>query len=247
MARFLLVHGASHGAWCWRDVLPDLRALGHTARAIDLPGHGDDPTPPQDVTLAAYGHAIARALAEDGPCIVVGHSMGGYAITEAAEMAPDNISRLVYLCAYTPWPGLTLSEMRKLSAEQPLLPAIRMAGDKRSFAFDPEMAQRLFYHDCSPAAVAYALDRLTPQATAPSQTPVTVTARSADLPRSYIICAQDGAIPPDLQRQMAARFATRDVITLDSSHSPFFSMPGGLAACLHDIATQDHGHARHAI
>ena len=37
MARFLLIHGASHGAWCWRDVIPRLAALGHEAQALDLP------------------------------------------------------------------------------------------------------------------------------------------------------------------------------------------------------------------
>jgi len=36
---FLLVHGAQHGAWCWDKTLERLRALGHEAHAIDLPGH----------------------------------------------------------------------------------------------------------------------------------------------------------------------------------------------------------------
>ena len=39
MARFLLIHGSCHGAWCWRDLLPELAARGHEARAIDLPFH----------------------------------------------------------------------------------------------------------------------------------------------------------------------------------------------------------------
>ena len=46
MSRFVLVHGAWHGAWCWEKVVPLLAARGHAARAIDLPGHGDDPAPP---------------------------------------------------------------------------------------------------------------------------------------------------------------------------------------------------------
>ena len=44
MARFLLIHGAGHGAWCWRAVLPLLRAMGHEAEALDLPSHGSDRT-----------------------------------------------------------------------------------------------------------------------------------------------------------------------------------------------------------
>ena len=37
MARFLLIHGSCHGAWCWRDLLGELANLGHDAHAIDLP------------------------------------------------------------------------------------------------------------------------------------------------------------------------------------------------------------------
>ena len=43
MAKILLVHGAFGGSWCWERVLPGLRAAGHDAQAIDLPGGGDDP------------------------------------------------------------------------------------------------------------------------------------------------------------------------------------------------------------
>lgn len=62
MAEFLLIHGSCHGAWCWRDVIPELEALGHTARAIDLPSHGDDRTPIADVTLDLYRDAILEAI-----------------------------------------------------------------------------------------------------------------------------------------------------------------------------------------
>lgn len=100
MARFLLVHGSWHGAWCWRDVLPLLREMGHDAKAIDLPGHGDDTTPPSKVTLAAYSDAVIAAMRPD--TILVGHSMGGYPITAAAEKATQRVAHLVYLAAYVP-------------------------------------------------------------------------------------------------------------------------------------------------
>ena len=62
MAEFLLIHGSCHGAWCWRDVLPELIELGNTARALDLPSHGDDRTPIAEVTLALYRDAILDAI-----------------------------------------------------------------------------------------------------------------------------------------------------------------------------------------
>lgn len=51
MARFVLVHGAFTGAWIWAPLAKRLRAAGHTVDVFDLPGLGDDATPPGDVSL----------------------------------------------------------------------------------------------------------------------------------------------------------------------------------------------------
>src|SRR5215831_3503077 len=100
MARFVLVHGAWPGAWCWREVTPRMAARGHEAVAIDLPGHGEDHAPPEAVTLQDYADRIIEAVRakEDNP-ILVGHSSGGF-IGPAAEMAPDPIRALVYIAAH---------------------------------------------------------------------------------------------------------------------------------------------------
>ncbi|WP_226946259.1 alpha/beta fold hydrolase [Roseobacter sp. TSBP12] len=106
---FLLVHGSAHGAWCWRDLVPALGARGATAHAMDLPSHGDDPTPYTEVTLDLYRDAILHKISEIGaPVILVGHSAGGYAITAAAEAAPERIAQLIYVCAYVPEDGKSL-------------------------------------------------------------------------------------------------------------------------------------------
>jgi hypothetical protein len=41
MATFVLVHGAFHGGWCWRDVVVQLRAAGHEVFAPTLTGLGE--------------------------------------------------------------------------------------------------------------------------------------------------------------------------------------------------------------
>ena len=37
MARFVLVHGAWHGGWCFRELVRELEARGHEVAAPDLP------------------------------------------------------------------------------------------------------------------------------------------------------------------------------------------------------------------
>jgi pimeloyl-ACP methyl ester carboxylesterase len=211
MAEFLLIHGSCHGAWCWRDLIPALAARGHAARAIDLPGHGEDATPPGEVTLDAYAEAILAAI--DAPVVLVGHSMAGFPITAAAENAPEKIARLVYLCAYVPAGGVSLVEMRRAAPRQPLLPALQTSADGASFSVRPEMARQVFYHDCPEEAVAYAVPRLCPQPVAPQATPLAVTERSRALPRDA-----------DRVHEMA------------TGHSPFFADPAGLARRLDRIA-----------
>jgi pimeloyl-ACP methyl ester carboxylesterase len=236
LADFLLIHGSSHGAWCWRDVLPFLNTGGHTARAIDLPGHGADPTPARDVTLDLYARAIVDAARTIGrPVTLVGHSMAGYPITAAAELAPDTIARLVYLCAYRPQDGLSLIDMRRKGPHQPLLPAIQAAPDGITFSFRPEFAQDRFYHDCPPGTLDYALPRLCPQPVAPQATPLRLD-RSRTTPAHYIICTEDRAIPPEYQATMAQGLPQDCITTLSTSHSPFFAAPQALAHRLIEIA-----------
>lgn len=236
MSDFLLVHGSCHGAWCWEAVLPELAAMGHSARAIDMPSHGDDPTPVEEVTLESCRDAVLAASTPE--TLIVGHSWGGYPISAAAEADPKAMRGLIYLCAYVPISDLSMVDMRKRAARQPLLPAIRRDPEGVWFDFDPGQVPALFYHDCPPETVARALPRLTPQPIRPQATPLTVTGRFASVPKSYIRCTQDHAIPPEFQAEMVQDWPPERVFDLDTSHSPFFADPAGLATLLDRIAKE---------
>ncbi|MGB8814503.1 MAG: alpha/beta fold hydrolase, partial [Paracoccaceae bacterium] len=170
------------------------------------------------------------------PTILVGHSMAGYPITAAAERAPDNIRALVYVCAYVPKSGHSLAQMRRAGPSQPLANAIRVNPDRTTFDFDPTLIADKFYHDCPPETVAFARANLTPEPIAPQETPIVLTARSQSIPRYYIRCTQDRAIPPDYQQSMAAHFPPENVTSLNTSHSPFFAAPKALSDRLRQIA-----------
>lgn len=230
MAEFLLIHGSCHGAWCWRDVLPELVALGHIARAIDLPSHGADKTPIKEVTLDGYRDAI------DAPVVLVGHSMAGFPIAAAAEKAPEKIERLINLCAYAPFSGLSLVEMRKLADRQPLLDAIEKSEDGLSWNPIMSKARETFYHDCPDEAVEFAEARIVPQAILPQATKLNLGMNYKSVAKSYIRCTDDRTIPPEFQTVMAERFASKDRFEMQTSHSPFFADPKGLAQLLDKIA-----------
>ncbi|MDO9525160.1 MAG: alpha/beta fold hydrolase [Gemmobacter sp.] len=232
MARFLLIHGSCHGAWCWRDVIPALEAAGHQARAIDLPGRGDHSGAPGAVTLADHAQAIAAAL--DKPAIVVGHSMAGYPITATAELVPHKVQALVYLCAYRPVSGMSLVEMRRAGPRQPLAGVLRVSDG--CFSFDPAQVPDLFYHDCPQDAVDLATARLVPEPVLPQETPLVLTAASRGVAQHYIRCANDRVIPPEYQAVMAQGLPEGHHSVLEAGHSPFFSMPETLAQRLSQIA-----------
>ncbi len=238
MSDFLLIHGAMHGAWCWRDLVPELNLRGHRVQAIDLPGHGGDMTPISKITLDLYADAILEAIERDfagGPVQLVGHSMAGYPISLAAERAPDKITRLIYLCAYVPAAGQSLADMRKSAPRQPLLPALIRSEDGKSFRVDPAKTEELFYHDCPEGTAAYANMRLCAQAVAPQAVPCPLGENYASVPRSYIRCTDDRTIPPEFQVTMTQDWPAADVYEMETSHSPFFAAPQELARLLSKI------------
>ena len=234
----LLIHGSCHGAWCWDRVIPELRLRGIDAHALDLPAHGQDKTPAARASLDGYADAILERAAAIGPgTALLGHSAGRYAISAAATRQPEIVGKLIFLCAYLPVSGQSLSEMRKVWPLQPLVPHIRRSLDGHSFEFDQEAVPELFYHDCSADAAAFAMARLCPEPLLPQVTAIDLRNGFQDIEKHYIICNQDRAIPPEYQRVMSKGLASENVSELPASHSPFLSMPAQLAERIAGILT----------
>jgi pimeloyl-ACP methyl ester carboxylesterase len=234
MPPFLLIHGAWHGAWCWDRLIPALAARGRKAVAIDLPGGGDDATPLAQVTLGLYVQRVVEALEALGePAILLGHSMGGISITAAAERASERIAKLVYLCAFLPLDGESLLGLTALNDPASVVMETNYSSDGLSVTVADASIKPVFYADCSDADVAFAKARLKPLAVQPASAPIhTTLARFGRVPRVYIECTEDQAIPIARQRAMAAASPPIEVHTLNTSHSPFFSAPDALADIL---------------
>jgi len=233
MARFLLIHGAWHGAWCWERVAPLLRAAGHTVIAPDLPAHGEDRTPWWRTTLGGYAQRVRDAARPAGRVIAVGHSLGGLVITEAAAREPELFAGLVYLCAFAPLRGESLLSLGRSD------PGTRVPAAARwglgAITIRPERASAAFYHACAPADAAAATARLCPTPILPVMQGVRAAAPRG-IPLAYVECTDDRAIPIALQRRMHRRFAMERVVTMEADHSPFLGAPEELAAQLDALA-----------
>lgn len=238
MADFLLVHGSWYGAWCWREVQPRLEDRGHRATALDLPGHGDDPTPAGRVRLQHYVDAIVGAVErQDEPPILVGHCMGGV-ITQVAEAMPEAIRALIYVAAVVPANGASM--MQAVEAADPAyLAQLEWAPDRRSAKLRPEGVRKFLCPLCPVTLVDEALPRISAEPAEPFETPMWTTAGNfGRVPGYYVECLRDRVLPLELQRRMHEAVPCRRVYSLDCDHSPFFSAPGDLAAVLHAVAEE---------
>lgn len=240
MARFVLVHGAFGGAWCWEPVIGRLEALGHTVDALDLPGGGDDETPVAEVTLESCAKRVGDVLdAREEPAILVGYSMGGAVVTQAASNWPERVASLVFVTAFMPGDGQSLLDLTHLpeGKDDQIQANLVIDGDPPVASLSEEATAAAVYNDCTSEQTAWAVSRRRPQAVAPFADPVQVDEEVlAGIPRSYVLTLQDRSIPPALQRRMIREHPCERVFELDADHAPFLSATDELVATLNELA-----------
>jgi pimeloyl-ACP methyl ester carboxylesterase len=230
MSTYVLIHGSWHGAWCWYKVVPRLEQAGHTALAIDLPGHGRDWTPPQDVSMQTYIDSVCGVLDTlPEPAILVGHSRGGIVISQVAESRPEKIKALVYLAAYLIPNGEAMLPTALGDTESLIVSNLTLNEEQGWHMLKAEAFEQALYADCPSEDVALARTLLTPEPNAPVATPLKLTeANFGRVPRTYITCLADRGISPALQKAMYTRLPCQQVISLNTSHSPFLAAPDEL-------------------
>ena len=231
---FVLVAGAWHGAWCWERLTPLLEAAGHRVLTPELSATGSSTADPAHASLDGWARHIAElVLVQEAPVALVGHSRGGAVISRAAEMAGQNLERLVYLAAYLlPAGGSVGAEARGDAAS--LVPDNMVPAESGvTCTLRPGIIREAFYGDCDDAIAAAAMSRLSPEPLKPLVAKLKVTAEGfGSVPRSYIECTRDRTISLAAQRRMQATWPCEPVYTLESDHSPFLSHPRELAEVL---------------
>ena len=225
--QFVLVHGMSHGAWCWEAVRARLAQSGHRVVAVDLPGHGPRAHERRRVSVRSYAAAVADAMALAGfdRAIVVGHSMAGVVIPKVAERVPARVAHLVFVAAVVPASGSSLIETHIPAAMRPLLRGLAAAGDG-AIQYPAALESARWMSDLAPGdpRVVESLARLTPQPARPWFERVDLSRFYAmDVPRTYVRCLRDAAVPPAKAAEYALRLGVVPV-DLDCANGPMLSM-----------------------
>lgn len=242
---FVLVHGAWLGAWCWDKVIPLLEKSGHTAIALDLPGHGNSEVSIHGQDIHTYADYVADVLrTQDEPVILVGHSMGGMSISEAAAMVPEKVKKLVYVTAFLPRDGESnnyygdnkngIQEMDWISIGRQNI-GVTLTEDEKVMTLEDSFSMPALYNDI-PEAEALAYCKLHgPDTIAAPYTQVGLNAVFDSIPKYYITCSKDAILTPEIQDKMLAVTPVEKVYTLESGHSPYFSKPVELVDIMKDI------------
>ncbi|KAK3005191.1 hypothetical protein RJ639_016433 [Escallonia herrerae] len=114
---FVLIHGSCLGAWSWYKLVPMLESSGHNVTALDLAASGINPKQVHDVPLISdYFQPLKdfmASLPSHETVILVGHSFGGLAISNAMENFSKKISVAVFVTALMPGPTLNISTLNQ--------------------------------------------------------------------------------------------------------------------------------------
>jgi pimeloyl-ACP methyl ester carboxylesterase len=233
----VLIHGAWHGAWCWRRLTPLLERAGARVIAPDLPSMAGESTSAERVTLASWARFAADIVeSQADPVVLVGHSRGGIVVSEAAELVPGRIRHLVYLSAYLLPAGASLAEEARRDAGSIIAANMIPSATGITCTVRETAVREAFYGQCSEEEYQFAAARLSPEPLKPLVTPLTITDdRFGSVPRAYVETTRDRTVTLESQRRMQAALPCAPVFTLDSDHSPFLSQPEALARILISI------------
>ena len=210
----VLVHGAWADETAWDAVVARLQKDGYPTATPRI--SATDPT--ADIATV---HAGLDAIA--GPKILVGHSYGGYVVTNAACGRTD-VRALVYTAAFTRDEGDTLLSSGVGYAPPAAFPHLVWTGEPfASLAYiDPVWFRHDFAQDLNPKAAAEMSDHQQPIAL-PILTTPSGPAAWRSIPSWFAISGADRMIDPALQRAEASRIGATTVVFDDASHAGGFT------------------------
>jgi pimeloyl-ACP methyl ester carboxylesterase len=219
----VLVHGAWADASSWTPVATELQSQGFTVLAPPNLLHG----------VASDAAYIAGFITQrtSGPVVLVGHSYGGFVITNA--QVSDDVKALVYVDAFIPDEGEFVFQLLGGSGSALDVPDPTTVLDLIGYPGAPEGDLEAFL---KPDTVHNAFAQDLPEADRwivhATQRPITLSANTApsgppswkSRPSWAVVGTEDRVIPPAVQRSMAER-AGATISEVAASHVSMVSHP----------------------
>ena len=198
----LLLHGASHGGWCWRDVAAVLRGAGYRVFAPTLTGLGERVhlRSPQ-VNLDTHVQDILNVMEfeELEQVTLVAHSYGGSVATAVCDRRREKIARVIFLDANVPRngeatiPGLTREQAEAFSGK-PL---------KEGYLLPPLDPLRVGVNPQDKTNLAWLRRRLTEHPLDTVAQPVELKHGGTDgMPRSFVLTTAPEVLQPFARKRM---------------------------------------------
>ena len=236
MATFVLVHGAMHGAWCWRDVRGPLRDAGHAVFTPTLTGQGERRHQlTRDVGVDTHVADLTELLwFEDLHDVhLVLHSYAGVLAGPVAEQAGDRLASITYLAGFMTLPGESLLDVEPAETAARYRQLVAESGDWWRV---PATTAFLTQWGVSDALASFVGPRLTDFPFKCQTDPTTYDPARWDALRKVFVRHTDPLLPSlDLARQRAVDrgFELHD---LACGHDVMLADPAGTTEVLEQIA-----------
>src|SRR6266478_3571258 len=217
----VLVHGAFADGSGWEAVANILKNDGYAVSVVQHPE-----------TSYAEDIKFTKAVIDrqSGPVVLVGHSYGGFVITEAGNH--PKVAALVYIAAFA------LDEGESCASIEQALPQASKAfkpDSNGNWWIDQEHFAADFAADIPPEKAAFMALSQVPISTDSFTHKVTNPAWKTK-PTWYMVATADRSINPDQERMMAKR-ANAKKIEVNASHVAYMSRPNETARLIEEAAT----------
>jgi pimeloyl-ACP methyl ester carboxylesterase len=232
---YVLVHGAYHGGWCWRDVADILRAQGHDVFTPTLTGLGERA---HQLALGPGLETMIEDIVQVIECeelrdvVLVGHSFSGLVISGVADRIKDRIRHLVYLDALV-LPGGSAVLDKASEESRAYYTSLRIENGGSGgipvppvdfFAVAPGEQEQWLTRRLTPHPVQAFFDKL-----------VLRNPLGNGLSATYIVCTDPYFVPTESSRALAATIPGCRFIDIATGHDAMISAPRELAALLAGI------------
>jgi pimeloyl-ACP methyl ester carboxylesterase len=215
MSVFVLVPGAGGAAWYWHRVAAELRARGHQAVAVDLPGADES------AGLPEYANSVAEAIGGRHDVVLVAQSMGGFTAPVVCARIPVRL--LVLVNAMIPLPGETPGAWWDSTGWEPARIAAARAG---GYPAEFDLAT-YFLHDVPAEVVATGEGHNFPEADIAFGQPCAIQ-RWPDVPTRVLAGRDDRFFPLEFQRRIAGERLGTEVDSVPGGHLVALSRPAEL-------------------